>query len=333
MAEEKKAQPAAAKKKAAKGNNLCFTMFPPQDVKWNANEMVYLVYQEEKCPDTGRLHIQGFVQLKNRTTYKRVKEILGAECHLEPMRGTAQQAADYCKKADSKVPGGRAFEGGELRVQGKRMDLDAAVASIKGGSSKWDLIDEGQIEVVARYPSFVESLTRHESELKAKAKLKRKLEASQLRQWQFDMDVELKKEPNDRKVLWVWEPTGNVGKSWFARWLVVNRDAIIMQPGRLQDMSYLWAQKQSNIVIFDCSRTLAPAEDAKYDPLTACYQLAEQLKNGMVQSTKYVPTMVISDAPHVLFLANFAPTYAVLSADRWDVIEIDENWNIKDADV
>lgn len=49
------------------------------------------------------------------------------------------------------------------------------------------------------------------------------------------------------------------------------------------------------------------------------YQAIEDLKNGMLFSTKYESAMCVFDAPHVLVFANFPPERAKLSADRWDV--------------
>lgn len=59
----------------------------------------YIIWGKEIAPTTLTPHLQGFTLLHQKTTMKRAKEILGIpRMHLEPRRGTTQQAIDYCKK-------------------------------------------------------------------------------------------------------------------------------------------------------------------------------------------------------------------------------------------
>lgn len=97
----------------------------------------YVVYQEETCPDTGRLHLQGFC-----ITEEKIKH--SALCHAFPnmhfeMRyknSTNKEASDYCKKKDS-ATGKHGYEGGELEedAQGKRTDLERVAEAIQDGET------------------------------------------------------------------------------------------------------------------------------------------------------------------------------------------------------
>lgn len=97
----------------------------------------YLVYQEEKCPETGRLHLQGFMILFEKTKKSVLcKNFPMVNLRLRYAQSTNQAAADYCKKADS-ATGKHKYEGGEFEedAQGKRNDLAVVMEAIKDGAN------------------------------------------------------------------------------------------------------------------------------------------------------------------------------------------------------
>lgn len=57
----------------------------------------YGTYGLELCPDTGRVHCQGFVYFRNPRRFGSVRDLL-AGAHIEPMRGSFREAIDYCHK-------------------------------------------------------------------------------------------------------------------------------------------------------------------------------------------------------------------------------------------
>lgn len=94
---------------------LCPEDFP----KW----LSYMVYQREVCPDTGRVHFQGYIELAGKHSMVQLHGVAGLEhAHFEVRRGTQGQARDYAMKADTRVEG--PWEYGELKAQGKRSDLE-----------------------------------------------------------------------------------------------------------------------------------------------------------------------------------------------------------------
>jgi len=84
--------------------NICFTSFNT-DIDWinqNIGEMdkkqsiKYIIYQGELCKD-GKKHIQGFLQLNKKKEMTFIKKLLNDKTlHIEPMRGTPEQARLYC---------------------------------------------------------------------------------------------------------------------------------------------------------------------------------------------------------------------------------------------
>lgn len=87
--------------------NVVFTSFEVErQPTFLAEKMRYLVYQQEICPETGRKHWQGYVEFKSQYGRKAVQLMLGVgECHLEVRRGTAREAAEYCKKEETRFCG------------------------------------------------------------------------------------------------------------------------------------------------------------------------------------------------------------------------------------
>lgn len=57
----------------------------------------YIVYGKE-VGESGTPHLQGFVMFKNAKTMTAVKKLITGNPHLETMKGTPVQAAEYCKK-------------------------------------------------------------------------------------------------------------------------------------------------------------------------------------------------------------------------------------------
>lgn len=88
-----------------------------------AEKTNYIVWGYENAPSTGTPHLQGFVSFANPRTCAAVAKAIGG--HIEPARGTPEEAANYCKKE------GIFFEAGEVPIH-----------SDAGGRERerWDLV-------------------------------------------------------------------------------------------------------------------------------------------------------------------------------------------------
>lgn len=78
-----------------------FTLNNPQDGETLDPSLVDYAVIGEETGDEGTLHFQGFAVFKRTYTLNALKKLL-PRAHWEPMKGTPQQAADYCKK-DGKI--------------------------------------------------------------------------------------------------------------------------------------------------------------------------------------------------------------------------------------
>lgn len=140
----------------------CFTAFMdlmsyPQD--WDemqervapiVDDALAYIYQLEKAPDTGRLHIQGFAYFKNPISLRAMKNKHGS-AHFEISKApSVKDAWDYCKKPDSAVPD-TVKSKGDCPEQGKRSDLAACTEMIRAGSSIREIAENHPETYVRNY--------------------------------------------------------------------------------------------------------------------------------------------------------------------------------------
>lgn len=95
-------------------------------------EVIFIAGQLEECPDTNRLHVQGYIIVTPRLAMKKVKSFFDPmKPHLEPRRGSHEQALAYVTKEDTSVSeedGGFRFQFGKAAVgSGQRMDLKQVI--------------------------------------------------------------------------------------------------------------------------------------------------------------------------------------------------------------
>lgn len=142
-----------------------------------------------------------------------------------------------------------------------------------------------------------------------------------LRPWQQELYNVLQQPSNDRTINWYWEKKGNVGKSAFARYMVIKHNAFYIC-GTARDMkcglasvsekNYGWFPE---LIILDIPR----------DSIGCSYKGLEQIKNGIFYSTKYESGMLVFNPPHIVVFANEEPDIERMSSDRWNIVNIDIN--------
>jgi len=110
-----------------------------------------LVYQLEEAPDTGALHLQGYIEFNNPRALSGVKSLpgMGAQVHLEPRRGTGPQSVAYCSKDESRVAGPWWWPDKETCMancakQGTRSDLLDVKRKIEEGETEKELFNNDE---------------------------------------------------------------------------------------------------------------------------------------------------------------------------------------------
>lgn len=117
----------------------CFTSFKDDFAYGKERAMLserirFIICQKESCPDTSRVHFQGYVAFKRPIRMTSVKTILGDDSlHLEVSRGTEQDSVNYCSKEDTRIGGPWSY--GERQECGTRNDLNEVKEMIKDGKS------------------------------------------------------------------------------------------------------------------------------------------------------------------------------------------------------
>jgi hypothetical protein len=268
--------------------------------------------------EEGTPHMQGYIQ-SNQDMYKRLMKVIGT-CHMEKQKGDSKQAVDYCKKDGDFVEFGTyEFIDSPKNRQGKRGDHDEIKEMIKKGAT-FDEIAEFNFGYIAKYHVIVKERIAAQRQKDGKSSLLAEYEGVSWKPWQQAVLDVLAETPNRRKIHWIWEPTGNVGKSWLAKYIMLTESAMLLESGKKADMAYIFVQNPSKVVMIDLSRTSAPVDGKDY--LGAMYSLCENLKNGFVQSTKYQSTAGLYKVPHVIVFANWEPDYTKWSPDRYLVTRI-----------
>lgn len=128
----------------ARARNWCFTLnnYTPEESKIMhdlSDKANYLVIGKEIGDEKKTPHLQGYIEYPNAVRMSALKKIVMRwdeevkvwknAVHWEVRKGTAEQAAQYCKK-DCVFT-----EIGKLSAQGRRTDLEEIGAAVKSGDS------------------------------------------------------------------------------------------------------------------------------------------------------------------------------------------------------
>lgn len=290
------------------------------DVLSTPNSKLQYIIVGQEVGTEGTRHLQIYFQLAKQTKLTTIKNWGGpwARMHMEGARGTDEEASVYCKKDGNFIEIGERLSMGR---KGARNDLSELQKDIEKGLS-YDELCETHFEAAAKYHKFIRERVQARDTCKELGSLRKEFESASLRPWQQVLVEIVKEDPNPRAIHWIWEDKGNVGKSWMTKYLAAMYKACVLTADRKSDMAYLYSKNPSKVVVFDLSRTAAPKEDQKWDRVDAAYSLAEDLKNGMVVSTKYDSTNILTRGCHVIFFANFEPDMTKWSRDRYFITKL-----------
>ncbi|AXH76395.1 MAG: putative viral replication protein [Cressdnaviricota sp.] len=315
--------------------NICFTSFNIEN-NWEQYDIEkmdkkqsikYIIYQGELCKD-GKKHIQGFLQLHKKKEMTFIKKLLNDKTlHIEPMRGTPEQARLYCtdeyidKEGNKKDIWFNQIEYGELdnTTERQRTDLISLKNKIVDGERVDKILlestDNKEIHNILQYNRTLkklEQVVRYES---IKTQLLQQFKDVKWNKVQTKILEIISERPDNREVNWIYDEDGNTGKSYLSKYLQLTEDIYYITGGKQNDI--LYGYEGQEIVIIDLARTYA-------DNLEHIYTIIENLKNGMYLSTKYETIQKIFKVPHIIVMANFRPDKTKLSRDRWNIINTDD---------
>jgi hypothetical protein len=261
----------------------------------------YLIVGEE-IGASGTPHLQGHISFVSQRRFRQVKNWVSPRAHLEVVR-LLRSHIEYCKKDGSYREFGTP-PSSALAASGKRNELDLFRATVATGVFGSPELREKHPNVMARYPHFARAIVR---DLFPQGEFPN----LPLRAWQQRVVEIANQEPHPRKIYFVIDRVGNVGKTYLAGFLRRNLEKVqILKPGKLADMCLMY-RIETKVLIVDVPRS-------KSEQLQ--YAFLESVKDGMLFSGKYESQMKFFTPPHVFVFMNEEPDMKALSVDRYEYI-------------
>lgn len=137
--------------------------------------------------------------------------------------------------------------------------------------------------------------------------------------WQQNVIDIIESTPDNRSIYWFFDSKGCSGKSELVKYILKTyHNVSVFNKGNANDISYqiLNTNYDPHLCIFDLSRTIYK---------TVSYTAIEEIKNGLINSSKYEGGFKMFSSPHIFIFANILPDTSKLSIDRWKIFEIINN--------
>lgn len=134
-----------------------------------------------------------------------------------------------------------------------------------------------------------------------------------LRDWQRHLLRTLDADPDSRHIWYAADQSGGAGKTWMCRYLIANRDALLIPyNGNVEMMANsLGSTHPRRIYLIDIPRCDSRQNWRKL----VCF--AEAVKNGIVTEMRYHFRQTLIPIPHIVIFCNFDLDRSWLSSDRW----------------
>lgn len=314
-----------------KARRWCFTWnnYTKENVDYlkeiPANKADFIIFGFERAPETDTPHLQGYVEFSTPLAMSTVKTRLDpmlkkkSTVHIESAYKNRNANVNYVSKTETKdLLAIETYGCSFIEVTNKEHNQGART----DWHDKFDFIKDkpDYIEFAERYPEdaikyhggvnrLIEAVKQHQNRIDFESSY----EDAVLRSWQQQLVNELSFDADDRKIIWIYEKTGNCGKSWVSRYLVAKHNAIRFENAATKDIAL--AYNGESIVVFDYCRSNEEHIN---------YQILESLKNGMLFSAKYNSCTKYFRPPHVVCFANWPPKECAMSMDRWSVRNLDD---------
>ncbi len=131
-----------------------------------------IIFQQERCPSSGRLHLQGYVEFDREVGWDDAKVLLGGECHLKDSYKDKATNVIYCSKRDGRLRGTKVEYRGldpanfprTSGGQGRRTDLETIRKKLDGGATLREIARNHFSSFVRYRQSFQAYITLMSSE-------------------------------------------------------------------------------------------------------------------------------------------------------------------------
>lgn len=300
--------------------------FVPED----APEFRYFVYQIEQCPDTGRQHVQGYLELTEQTRFNRVKEMFSpVVVHLEGRKArTYKPARDYCMKEATRVVGPYEIGVSPLKDAARAPPIDWALVRDKiQAASNWTDIMYTKDEELLRAVSHKLNVVREMFLAKPVAPREPQIT---LCKWEKEVLEILLKPPKERLIIWIWSEATGTGKTTFFKYCSSKFKVL---PATLwTDMLHMFQPGYHDIIWYDKTR-------AQYSGDPQFYTDIELLSNHSIHSSKKYNGVVKEVIVHVVVTSNATPDefrlpgrFLVVEAKKKEVEDAEEEAIVREFD-
>lgn len=273
-------------------------------------EVRYACFAKE-VGEGGTPHLQGYTAFKIQKTESQCRSYLSPNVASFVCKGNEDQNVAYCSKQCT-VDNPLEEFGVRDRSKGKRTDLESFKDAVKAGCVDLSILIEEHSGVIARYPRFVEQYVRKYLPVPD-------LVHHPLRPWQADLTNYLAGPPHAREIVFIVDPLGNGGKSWFVdQYLFHHPNSIWFTPGKSVDLKYAFYSmlKSPRVVFFDAPRARQNIACGDQEKSLIPYDFLEELKNGRMMNSKYNSSPFSFTVPHVVVMTNNDIDGTMLSTDR-----------------
>lgn len=293
-----------------RGMAACWTCYLDQIQPKLDSKVSYFAYQREICPNTKKLHFQGYTQFHSKTTAFYLKNWLNDKgAHIEIQRGTNSEARDYCtpdtplkcrgwktKRETGEYVSETFVEKGLFNPngQGFRSNLKDVIVMIESGESLF--------QIMKTHSSTYSHNTRFIKEYKARYQLEL-LKAPDiiLKPWQILLYDMFRQAPVHRRIFWIWSSESGTGKSTFMVWVHANMKTDMLSVESFKYADILYAYEDHKVIYFDIPR----CQDRESVGLVD--NVLEKLSNTSIKlSTKYESVQKFVCA-HIVVTSNYAP--------------------------
>ena len=300
-----------------------------QEIDLNDLGIQFMKYQEE---DDGQPHLQGIIQMTQRKSVRQMLQmfdVLGIpEVHVEKARDV-NALYHYVQKVESKVPGGASLKKGHFIGSGRltketkpSVTYEDAWNFFQEGGHPNNIVDTlGPNALKLPYKNIYTAYLEHKRQKQQESlqEIAEEWWTDQAWTWQKEARAlleEWSEEEEDRKILVVYDPEGNNGKTQFCKYLQNTNPSQIayIKKSKLNDMSFILKNYDDlKICLVDYTRD---------DENWGSPKFLESLKDGIVQSNKYHSEVLRFPNVQVAVMTNKELHWNTLTKDRWAIYEL-----------
>ncbi len=261
---------------------------------------VYCIVGFETAPTTGTKHLHFVLKLgrNHQKSYKWMKKLLPRSNLNYFVQAEYDRKVQYAKKkgdyyeSGSEGPAQRATQKTENAAAQRQRFAEYQLAAREG--RRGDI----PADFYTRYYNFYEDQRRDGALERAALTANEDIQQHQLKSWQEELLLLLEERPDPSTIHWIYDPNGQMGKSWFCEWYCSKySDASLVLPGKAADMANA-LDPGKRVYLFDIPRCSGEK---------VAWGFIEQLKNGYIFNSKYRSNTIHMVKPHVVVFSNALP--------------------------